>query len=194
MAILAIAVWAERIAKEVEGLAAGIPNRGLRLVEGEPKLGHPVTRPRQRLFRRTAAEDNEVVGIGDDPGLVGLAPSRRTPMLQEPVHVQVGEQWAYHPTLRRAAGTALAPGQAPLPGVIALLDRRFEPQLDQPQHVPVDDPPCHRPHQVLMRNRVEGRGDTLPISARFRTGGPSCVKVTPSKAWPWRSWGRCIAT
>src|SRR5216683_3232607 len=107
MAILAIAVRAERVAKEVERLAAGIPNRGLRLVEREPQFGHHLPRPRQRLFRRPAAEDDEVIGIGDDPGLVGLAPSRCTPMLQEPVHVQIGEQWAYHPSLRRAAGTAL---------------------------------------------------------------------------------------
>jgi hypothetical protein len=59
------------------------------------------------------------------------------------------------PPCGRAAGTSLAPGQAPLPVVIALLDRRFEPQLDQLQHLSIDDPPCHRPHQVLMRNRVE---------------------------------------
>src|SRR5947209_18607229 len=121
MAILAVAVWAERIAKKVEEFAAGIPNRGLRLVEGEPKLGHHLPRPRQRLCRRSAAEDDEVVGIGDDPGLVGLAPPRCTPMLQETVHVQVGEQWAYHPTLRRADGTPLAPVHAPPHVILALL-------------------------------------------------------------------------
>jgi len=38
MSILAIAVRAERVAREVEGLAEGIPNRGLRLVESEPQL------------------------------------------------------------------------------------------------------------------------------------------------------------
>ena len=35
MAILVIAVRAERVAKELEGLAAGILNRGLFLAEGE---------------------------------------------------------------------------------------------------------------------------------------------------------------
>src|SRR5439155_21860481 len=70
MAILAVAVRAERVAKEVEGLAAGIPNRGLRLVESEPQLGHRLPRPRQSFSRRAAAEANEVIGIRDDPGLV----------------------------------------------------------------------------------------------------------------------------
>ena len=52
MSILAIAVRAERVAREVEGLAEGIPNRGLRLVESEPQLGHHLLRPRQSLSRR----------------------------------------------------------------------------------------------------------------------------------------------
>ncbi len=43
---------AERVAKEVEGLAEGIPNRGLRLVESEPQLGHHLLRLRQSHSRR----------------------------------------------------------------------------------------------------------------------------------------------
>ena len=77
VAILAIAVRAERVAKEVEALAPSIPNRGLRLVEGEPEPGHHLPRPRQSLGRVTAAEDDEVVGIGDDVGPIGVAPSAR---------------------------------------------------------------------------------------------------------------------
>jgi hypothetical protein len=49
MAIPARAVRAERGAKEVEGLAAGILNRGPCLVESEPQLGHHLLRPRQSL-------------------------------------------------------------------------------------------------------------------------------------------------
>jgi hypothetical protein len=49
LAILAIVVRAERIAKEAGGLAAGIANRGLRLVESEPQLGHHLPRPRPSL-------------------------------------------------------------------------------------------------------------------------------------------------
>ena len=49
----------------------------------------------------------------------------------------------------------LATRHAPRSVTIPLLDRCLEPQLDQLQHVAVDDAPRHRPHQVLMRNRVE---------------------------------------
>ena len=76
-------------------------------------------------------------------------------MLQEAVHVEVGEQRADHAALRRAAAAAFATRHAPGPVAVTLLDRCLEPQLDQPQHVAVDDAPRHRPHQLLMRNRVE---------------------------------------
>src|SRR4051794_38010669 len=98
VAILAVAVRAERVAEEVEALAPSIASRGLRLVEGEPEPGHHLPRPRQSLGRVTAAEDDEVVGIGDDAGPKGDAPSARTPMLQEAVHVEVGQQRADHST------------------------------------------------------------------------------------------------
>src|SRR5208282_6488376 len=51
---------AERVAKEVEALLAGVFQRGFRLVDGEPELGHHRLRPRQRPGRMTAAEDDEV--------------------------------------------------------------------------------------------------------------------------------------
>jgi hypothetical protein len=37
-----------------------------------------------------------------------VAASVRTPMLQEPVHVDVGQQWTYDAALRRAARVSLA--------------------------------------------------------------------------------------
>jgi hypothetical protein len=37
--------------------------------------------------------------------------------------------------------------------------------------VPVDKAPRHRPHQVLMRDRVEGRHDTLPTSRCHDSSG-----------------------
>jgi hypothetical protein len=46
MAVLPVIVQAERIAKEVEPLLPGVPNRGLRLVEEEPELGHHRLYPR----------------------------------------------------------------------------------------------------------------------------------------------------
>ena len=87
MAVLAVMVRAEAIAKEVEALAPGIPDRGLRFVEGEPELGHRPPRPRQRLGRMSAAENDEIVGVRDDLGLIGLSCLGAAPMLEEAVHV-----------------------------------------------------------------------------------------------------------
>ena len=75
----------------------------------------------------TAAEDDEVVGIGDDVSPIGDAPFVRAPMLQEAVHVEVGEQRADHPALRRAAAAAFATRHAPRSVTFALLDRSLEP-------------------------------------------------------------------
>ena len=134
----------ERVAKEVEALLSGIPQRGLGLVDGQPELGHHRLRPRQRLGRTTAAEDDEVVGIGDDMGTERFAASALTPMLQEPVHVDVGEQRARDAALRRAAPVALAANDPPLSVAIPLLDRRLEPHLDEAQDVAIHDAPGHR--------------------------------------------------
>ena len=65
-------------------------------------------------------------------------------MLKEPVHVDVGEQWARDAALRRAVRVAFATTDAPGPvAIISFLDRRFQPQLDQPQHVPIHDATSH---------------------------------------------------
>jgi hypothetical protein len=87
-------VRSERVAKEVEALLAGVFQRGLRLVDGQPELGHHRLRPRQRLRRATAAEDDEVIGIRDDVSVECLAATGQTPIFQEPVHVDIGEQRA----------------------------------------------------------------------------------------------------
>ena len=79
----------------------------------QPELGHHRLRPRQCLGRTTAAEDDEVVGIGDDVGMERFAASGQTPVLQEPVHVDVGQQRARDAALRRAARVALAATHAP---------------------------------------------------------------------------------
>src|SRR5262249_12456859 len=54
-----IPMRAERVAKEREALLTGISQRGLSLIERQPKLGHHRLRPRQRLGRTTATEDDE---------------------------------------------------------------------------------------------------------------------------------------
>src|SRR5262249_22473450 len=119
-------VRAKRVAKEVEAFLTGIPQRGFRLVDRQPELGHYPLRPRQRLGRTTAAKDDEAVGIGDDMGTERLATTASTPVLQEPVHVDMGEQWARDAALRRAALVLLAANHPPLPVAIPFLDRCFQ--------------------------------------------------------------------
>ena len=46
----------------------------------------------------TAAEDDEVIGIRDDLRPERFTASAEPPMLQEPVHVQVGQQRTNHST------------------------------------------------------------------------------------------------
>src|SRR5512145_850193 len=145
-------VRSERVAKEIEALLSGIPQRGLGLVDCQPELGHHRLCPRQRLGRTTAAEDDEVVGIGDDMGTERLAASAATPVLEEPVHIDVGEQRARDTALRRAASVTLAATDPPLPVAIPLLDRRLEPHLDEGQNVPIDDAPGYTLHEIPVRN------------------------------------------
>ena len=76
---------AERVAEEVEAFLSGVSQRSFRLVDRQPEPGHHRLRPRQCLCRATAAEDNEVVGIGDDVSMERVAASGQTPVLQEPV-------------------------------------------------------------------------------------------------------------
>jgi hypothetical protein len=65
MPILPVMVRAEAVTKEVEAFVPSITNHGLRLVEGKPQLVHYHPRPRQRLTRMTATEDDEVSGAGE---------------------------------------------------------------------------------------------------------------------------------
>ena len=51
---------------------------------------HHLAGPFARLRRMSAAEDHEVIGVVDDDRFVRLSFPRLPPMLQEPVHVQVG--------------------------------------------------------------------------------------------------------
>src|SRR5580692_1633 len=103
----------------------------------------------------TAAEDNEVIGVRDDLRPERFTASGQPPMLQEPVHVQVGQQRTDDTTLRRAALAPFASSQAPSSVSIPLLNRRLQPQLDEPQHFAVDDAARHTTQQLRVRDRVE---------------------------------------
>src|SRR3954453_1850068 len=89
-------VRSKRISKKVEPLVPSVPDRGLCLVQRQPQPVHHLSRPRLGLFRMFAAENDEVIGIGDDMGSIGCVPSALSPVLQEAVHVEVGQHWANH--------------------------------------------------------------------------------------------------
>jgi len=66
-----------------------------------------------------------------------------TPMLQEPVHVDVGQQRARDAALRRAPRIPLAASHAPGSVGVALLDWRPEPHLDEAQDVAIHNTSGH---------------------------------------------------
>lgn len=73
--------------------------------------------------RGRAAENDEVVGIGENLSKECFTPTAETPMLQDPIHVDDGEQRTGDAALRRAAVVALTATHAPFPVAIPLLDR-----------------------------------------------------------------------
>src|SRR5262245_40002239 len=146
----------ERVAQEVEALLPSILQRSLGFVEYQPEPRHRSPRPRQGLGRISTTEDDEVVGIRDDVRSERLPAPGQPPILQEPVHVDVGEQWARDAALRRAARVALATTDAPGPvAIMPFHDRRFKPQLDQPEHAPVHNATSYRFQKLVMWNRIE---------------------------------------
>ena len=97
-----------------------------------------------RLVRVTAAENDEVVRVVDDVRVPGLVPARPTPVFQEAVHVEVGDQRTDDAALRYAqfvGPSSLHPLLTILPG---RFDRCAEPLLEQPQHVGIDNAARHR--------------------------------------------------
>ena len=84
--------------------------------------------------------------------------SGQTPMLQEPVHVDVGQQWTCDAALRRAARVSLAATHAPGSVHVPFLDRRPQPHLDEAQDVSIHDTPGYRLYQLGMWNRIEVLG------------------------------------
>jgi hypothetical protein len=91
VAIFAVPFGPKGVAKEVEVLLASTPHTRLGLVEAQSDSRHHPARPLQRVLRSTSTEDDEVVGVVDQPGgkLSVLASLDEDP--QEPVHVDVRE-------------------------------------------------------------------------------------------------------
>jgi hypothetical protein len=80
-----ISMRSERVAEEVEALSPGVLQRSLRLVECQPEPRHHRLGPRQSLGCTSAAEDDEVVGVGDDVCTERFSAAGQAPVLQEPV-------------------------------------------------------------------------------------------------------------
>src|SRR6202051_2011327 len=161
---------AERVAEEVEAFLSGVSQRSFRLVDSQPELGHHSLRPRYGHCRSTAAENNEFVSIGDDVSMERVAASGQTPMLQEPVHVDVGQQWTCDAALRLAPRVSVAAAHVPGSIRVPFLDRRPQPHLDEAQDVSIHDTPGYRLYQLGMRNRIEVLGQI----------GINYISVTPA--------------
>ena len=152
-AVRFVTVRSERVAEEVEAFVPSILQRGLGLIECQPEPRHHCLCPRQRLGRTSATEDDEVVSIRDDVRTKRFPARGQPPILQEPIHVDVGKQWARDAALRRAAHIALATTDASGPvAIIPIFDWRFQPQLDQPQRMPVHNPTSYTLHKIGVRN------------------------------------------
>src|SRR5260370_11225553 len=171
----------KRGGKKVKTLLTGLLDAGLRFVQRELYALHHPTCPTQCLFRATAAKDHKVIGIVDDSSVKSLTPFGDPPVLQKAIHIDVGKQWADHPTgpeaqtlwcpypLTRSAvlfasgqwsptGVLLASCPMPPSLLIPLLCRNLQPHLDQMQHVPIDDSPSHTLQQLGVRNVVKAFG------------------------------------
>src|SRR5580698_10893636 len=99
------AVRAEAVTQEVEPFLPCIAQAGFRPVPAQPKTCHHAIRPRHGLGRMSTAENDEVVRIVDDMRLPSLAPAALTPVFQEAVHVEVGDQRTDNATLGGATLT-----------------------------------------------------------------------------------------
>ena len=86
------------MSKKVKLLSASIFDTGLRLVKREFQALHHAARPLQCLFRVSATENHEVVGVGDDASLPELSLPGYPPVLQEAIHVQVRKQGTDYPS------------------------------------------------------------------------------------------------
>src|SRR5205809_1192935 len=65
----------KRVPQKVKALCASLFDAGLCLVQRELDPLHHTTRPIQRLFRTTAAENHEIIGVVHDSGSEHLTPT-----------------------------------------------------------------------------------------------------------------------
>src|SRR5580693_1755102 len=123
MAALPETLRPETISEKVKLLSPRWLDASLRFVQRESDPGHHTPRPIQCLRRAAAAENHEIISVGDELGSENLTPPGDPPVLQKTVHVQVGEQGTDHAALWRSTGTALPTADPRFPVFIPLLDR-----------------------------------------------------------------------
>jgi hypothetical protein len=75
----------------------------------------------------SAAEDDEIVGLGDNMRVECFATSAEAPMLEKAVRVNDGEQRTDDSALRCAAFAAPTATPAPLAVAVPFLGRRLQP-------------------------------------------------------------------
>ena len=155
MTVLPQMMRPERVSQKIKLLSPCLLDAGLHLVQRESDPGHHTSRPIQRLFRTTATEDHEIIGVVDHLGSKHPTPSSDPPVLQKTVHIQVGEQRTDHTTLRSSTGAAFPPTDSRFAIFIPLLNRNLQPHLDQMQHVPIDNSPSHALHEFGVWNGVK---------------------------------------
>src|SRR5262249_48805772 len=123
----------EGIAEKRKGLASRVTHSGLGLVQREPDAGHPSPGRLEDLAGAVPAEDHKVVSIVDQYRAVPTVQTVCAKRLDEPMHVDVRQQWRRHPALRRSPGRLLSATRPTMSARVSLLDRRFQPHLDQTQ-------------------------------------------------------------
>jgi hypothetical protein len=106
--------------------------------------------------------NNKVVGIPhNDHIALGLVLSPAVgPQVEHVVHVDVGEQRRNHRTLSRPY---LTHRDDPV-----FQDTRLQPFADKADNALVADAVLHESNQPILTDRIEGSGDTLPISVIIR--------------------------
>src|SRR5258706_7545400 len=125
----------KRVPQKVEALCASLFDAGLCLVQRELDPLHHTTRPIQRLFRTTAAENHEIIGVVHDSGSEHLTPTGDPPILQKTVHIQVCEQRTDHSALRCATSAVFATAHLSISVFIPLLRPNLQPHLYPTQHI-----------------------------------------------------------
>ena len=80
-------MWPKRVTQEMKALLACCFDAGLRFVQSKAEPRHHPARPIQRLRRMSAAENHEIIGVGDHLRSERLALSGDPPVLEESVHI-----------------------------------------------------------------------------------------------------------